>query len=353
MTSSPEKSERVRRPRVLTQSRAGAALLAFAASLTLATGQPPPPADDWLGGETAYPGLVIPSQIEKHRFDSPLAGPTPREGGRSSREIETNRFDSLRAEVIADKLKISWKSPAESVGTVRLLASQDKPGHWPARDWRSLEMSRAGEIWEASPTVDDLDIPVVYFVWSASGTRTNVSAMRMCVPREAGLDIPSRPFWPFVEGFESGIEGWTLLGAAAGDAPLSVSSAGKSGHAALLALAAPDKKKSTTIGTTRLRGSRIISEGATGVSLWARTVTGKGRARFTLYANAFTTNQVAATARTEAALGPRWGKVTLPFEAFPRVPLAGVDYFAIELIAEDAGGFLLDDVQWLGPWKED
>jgi hypothetical protein len=177
--------------------------------------------------------------------------------------------------------------------------------------------------------------------------------MRVCIPRDAGLETPSRLFWPFLEGFEEGLESWTLLDPDPDTPELAVSPESKSGKNALMVARGPDQKRSTTIGTTRLRGSKIVSVEANGVTLWMRTLRGQGRARFTLYSNAFATNQVASTLPNDIPLSPKWKKVDLLFASFGKVPLGKVDYFAIEFIADDAPGFLLDDMQLLGPWPTD
>jgi len=306
----------------------GAVLLGFAAGLA-GQEKPPPVADDWLRSEHSFPSWVSPSQIK------------------------SNGFPSLHAEVIAEKLKVLCRTPNDPRATAKIIASQDRPGHWPARDWHAYPMSRAGEVWEVSLPVEDLDIPMIYFLSSVEAGSTNISEMRVCNPLEAGLQWPTRLFWAFLEGFENGFENWGLLDADVGVPPLTTSPLSKSGRASLLVTPASGRKKSTTIGTTLLRGTKILSVGATGVTCWMRTVQGRGRARFTLYANAFTTNQIAATSTVEPSLTSKWEKSDVPFNSFNGVPLASVDYFTIELIPDTALGFLIDDVQFLGPWKTD
>ncbi len=294
-----------------------------------ATAADKPAGDEWVPGRGVFPAYILTNQVK------------------------TNGFESLHAEVVAERLSVLWTGTADTNLSVSLLASEDKPGHWPARDWHAYAMIRAGESWVGALPVEDLDIPLVYFVWSSGAGATNVSPMRVCSPRDAGLETPTRIFWPFLEGFEEGTESWTLLDPDPDTPALGVSAISKSGKAALLVGRSPEQKRSTTVGTTRLRGPKIVSVGATGVTLWMRTVQGAGRARFTLYANAFGTNQVAATLPKDTPLTSKWRKVDLLFESFEKVPVAGVDYLAIELIADDATGFLLDDMQLLGPWATD
>jgi len=71
-------------------------------------------------------------------------------------------------------------------------------------------MTGRGGIWDARLAITELDVPVVYFVEERQKGRTNVSAMRACHPQAAGLEMPSRMFWPFIEGFEEGLESWQL-----------------------------------------------------------------------------------------------------------------------------------------------
>jgi hypothetical protein len=268
-------------------------------------------------------------------------------------ELGTNGWDALRADVVAERLKIYWDTPVSTNANVVLYASDDPLGHWPARDWRAYAMIKTGNVWESTLPVEDLDVPIAYFVRVLAPGATNASPMRVVTPRDAGLEMPTRYFWPFLEGFEEGLEAWTLLGAGPGEPPLAASSTSKSGRAALLVTLPPGKKRSASIGTTRLRGTKIASVGAKGVSLWMRTVSGKGRARFTLFANAFTTNQVTSASRLEAGIGPNWSQVGVLFGAFDRIPLPGVDYFAIDFIGDGATEFLLDDIQLMGPWRND
>ena len=77
--------------------------------------------------------------------------------------VRSNEFPSLRAEVVANVLQV--KCDAAGVGDApRLIVSADAPGHWPARDWRTLVMRRAGPGWLVDVPVDSPDVPLIYFV---------------------------------------------------------------------------------------------------------------------------------------------------------------------------------------------
>jgi hypothetical protein len=272
------------------------------------------------------------------QFPPPFAQQAPR----------SNDFTGLRAEVIAGKLKVFW--PSERVASnaaVTLRVSVDEPGHWPARDWQTFPMTLRGQVWEAPAPVTDLDLPLVYFVCAVDGETTGLSPMRVCHPREAGLEVPTRLFWPFLEGFEAGLESWRLLTPDA--PPLRTDGVAHTGRNAL-AVSLPAGRRSVTIATTRVRGWHYWKANATGVRLWLRAGAGTGRARFTLSAHAHTTNRLMAVHSREVALAEQWRKAELLFAEFPGLPLPALDLFTIEFIGEGPREFLVDDLQLLGPW---
>ena len=288
-----------------------------------------PPAELWLTNAVEYPAAISPGSIQ------------------------TNGFENMRAEFLAGVVKILWTPPPGCDATrATLQLSADEPGHWPARDWRSYPMSLRGPNWETTVPVDSLDTPLVYFVQTTIAGRRDVTHMRLCRPRVLGLETPTRIFWPFIEGFEEGLESWRWLAGGPQDGGFQISSAVKNGKAAL-AVAIPPGKASAAIGTTRFRGWHLLEHGATGISLWMRTRQGPGHARFTLFANAFTTNQVAAVSNAEAAVSPLWQKIDLPFSRFPKFPLSEVDFLAIEFLGTTGCEFLIDDLQMMGRWKLD
>lgn len=305
-------------------------LLAVAAVLAAGrqkiSGQTPPkpPAEEWFARGAQFPAFI------------------------STNQLRVEFFESLRGEALAGRFKVIWPG-AETNLSVALWSSTDTPGHWPARDWRSQPMSRAGGRWETSPPVDSLDVPLLYFVVARGNSATNVSPMHLFRPRIAGLEESTRIFSPFLEGFEENLESWRL--AVSGDTPaLRTDAAAQHGRAALN-VALPANSTSVTVATTRVRGWLVDEHFASGLSLWLRTKAGEGRARFTLHAHAFSPDQIISTATNVTALNPEWQKVELPFNAFPKLPVSEIDLFTIEFIGNGPQEFLVDDLQLLGRWK--
>jgi len=231
---------------------------------------------------------------------------------------------------------------------VSVFASADAPGHWPARDWREFETIENGTNWEAKIPVDDIDVAVAYFVSEVRAGRTNFSPLRLTYPRELGLEEPTRFFWPFIEGFEAGASSWRL--AAADTGALQISSEAKNGYAALQ-VSLPAGKRSVTVGTTRIRGWRALHKGIGGLSVWLRTRGGAATVRFTLHENAFTTNQVVSVSPLESRITKTWQRVDISFDSFPNLKLANVDWLTLEFIADGPREILIDDLQYLGPWR--
>lgn len=261
--------------------------------------------------------------------------------------IDTNRFANLKAEAVAGKLLVRWET-AEQSSEARIIASADAPGHWPARDWRTFPMRRTPTGWLTEIPADSVDVPVIYFAVAARNGRTVASPMRIAHPLALGLETPTRLFWPFIEGFELGTEGWRSV-----DGPaLRRDAEAKSGRASL-AIQVLEQRRSATLVTTRLRGWFVEEHGATGVALWLRTKTGAGTARFALFANAFSTNQLIARRIETMQVTEKWTPAALPFSSFPKLALGDVDLFSVELTAEAGTEFLIDDVRLLGRWPRD
>lgn len=260
--------------------------------------------------------------------------------------VMTNEFATLRAEAVAGVLQVKCDE-GESFAELQLIASADAPGHWPARDWRVLAMRRAGPGWLTDIPVDSPDVPQIYFVAARVNGRPVVSPMRLALPRALGLERSSRLFWAFIEGFEQGLDGWRATGGG-----LRTNAMARSGRAAL-AVQVPAGRKSVSVESTRLRGWFIQEHGAEGVALWLRTAAGSGRAVFTLAAQAFSTNQVMSRRSESVSVSTNWAKARLTFESFPKMPLADLDLMILEFVAEPGTELLLDDVHWLGRWRED
>lgn len=260
--------------------------------------------------------------------------------------VITNEFATLRAEVVAGALQVKCAG-SDSLNELQVIHSADAPGHWPARDWRTLAMRRAGPGWLVEIPVDSPDVPQIYFVAARVNGRAAVSPMRLAHPRGLGMERPSRLFWAFVEGFEQELEGWRVSGDL-----LRTKVLARSGRAAL-AVRVPVGRKSVSVETTRLRGWFIQEHGAEGVGLWLRTSGGSGRALFTLAANAFSTNQVTSRRVEAVTVSTNWAKARLTFESFPKAPLVDLDLFTLEFVAKPGTELLIDDVHLIGRWRED
>ncbi len=308
-----------------------------------------------LGVHPGIPSSSLSAQTPKLRADHWLAGTYEYPATAGGKVGTTAGFEAIETDAIAGRLKVYWNSGAATVsGSVTLFASADTAGHWPARDWRPYPMSfRAGR-WEASVPVESVDIPMIFFVRVGEGTGARLSAMRSCVPRAAGLEEPSRIFWPYLEGFEDGLTSWRSFGAAAGTPPgalpLAIDPLAKQGKASLR-MTVPGAGQSVGVATTRVRGWQIVERSATGLRLWMRTRSGSGRVRFTMFANAGGPLEVAMAYDREVTLSDRWQKVDLAFGRFGKGPLAEVDLLALEFFADGAREFLVDELQLLGPWK--
>jgi len=291
----------------------------------MAQAQSKPAADAWVAGTVRYPI------------------------GLATNALNQEAFASLRAEHLAEQLKVRWQ-PATPATQPRLTLhfSTDAPGHWPARDWRTLPLVQRGAVWEATLPVDDLDVPLVYFVSAGNPAPALLSPIRVVSPRLAGMEKPSRIFWPFLDGFEEGVAGWTLAGASV--LPLKSSPAAHDGNAALSVML-PAGQRSVTVGTARVRGWHYSHQLATGLRVWLRTPGGNGRARFTLHSHHGTTNAFAVSSTIEAALDDKWRKVDLSFSSFPNFPVVNTDWFSIEFSGEGPREFLVDDLRLLGRWK--
>ena len=260
-------------------------------------------------------------------------------------------FAALHSEVIGDQLKVLWPAPSNAQASVTLHASAASPGHWPMRDWRRYDMTwRSGE-WEANLPVEDLSVPIVYYVRALGNSATNHSPNRVVHPARSGLDLPSKIFWPFLEGFENGLDGWRVL---AGDlAPPRIAGQAHDGNAALLVIV-PAGKNPAGIATTRVRGWQIVLEGATGLRLWMRTRSGEGRVNFGLYAAAYSPDHATRDWPRQITVGPAWQKIDLSFaELREGFPLGETDLFSIEFAPGEAREYLIDDFQFLGPWRLD
>ncbi|HEY0550538.1 MAG TPA: hypothetical protein VGF13_13120 [Verrucomicrobiae bacterium] len=261
--------------------------------------------------------------------------------------VRTNLFANLRAEVVAGTLQVKCEL-GETISELRLVASADAPGHWPARDWRTFAMRRFGASWGAEIPVDSLDVPQIYFVAAREREKFIASPMRMVHPRASGMEAPSHFFWAFIEGFEQDRDGWRM----ADGTETRTDPAAKSGRASL-GVRVPAGQRSIAVETTRLRGWFLEEHGAAGVGVWLRTKSGAGTAAFTLVANARSTNQIISRRAETVRVSTKWTKAALLFESFPKVWLGDLDLFSIEFAAEPGTELLIDDLHLLGRWWDD
>jgi len=278
--------------------------------------------------------------------DAWLTNTVPRPDRFANAATSTNRFATLHAEVVAERLRVTC-SDARATG-MNLIASVDAPGHWPARDWRSYTMRSNAAVWFVELPVDSLHVPIVYFAAVRESNAVSTSAMRIVEPLALGMEEPTSFFWPFIEGFELDLDGWRV----GENTEVRTDASAKHGRAALMARV-PADRHAATVTTTRVRGWFVEEHGATGLALWLRTKTGVGTAAFTLLANAFSTNQVASRRAETIKVSNRWTKVELPFGSFPKFPLGDLDLLSIELSGKPGTEFLLDDLYLLGPWRMD
>jgi hypothetical protein len=261
--------------------------------------------------------------------------------------MRTNSFRNMHAEVVAGTLQVKCE-PGESISELRLIASADTPGHWPARDWRTFVMRRFGASWAAEIPVDSLDVPQIYFIAAREDGKHFVSPMRVAHPRALGMETPSHLFWAFIEGFEQDLDGWRIVDGS----EVHTESVAKSGRASLAARV-PAGQRSIAVETTRLRGWFLEENGATGIGVWLRTRSGTGAASFTLLANARSTNQVISRHTETVKVSSKWVKAAFLFESFPKIQIGDVDSFVIEFAAEPGTELLIDDLHLLGRWRND
>lgn len=306
---------------------AGAAPLAGAE----ATDPAATPGDRWLAESVRHPGMV-PGAV-----------------------LASNRFAQLQLELLDQHLKVSWNpaDPAADPGILSLHASTAAEDHWPARDWRVALLGRSGRIWQSDLAVEDVDVPIVYYVRSIQPQETNVSPLRIAFPRQLGLTQPTRLFWPLLEGFEQTLDSWQVLPGPI-TASLQVSAMAKTGRAALR-VSAPAGQGTVRVGTTRVRGWQVLREGATGLRFWLRTQNGSGRARCSLRAHAFTDKETSSSWPEDVQVKDVWQTADLHFDQLSGTRWRGVDLFVIEFVADSPGPceFFIDDLQFLGPWKLD
>src|SRR5262245_18312702 len=91
--------------------------------------------------------------------------------------VSPNLFSNLHADVAAGLLKVLWTSELGLSATAATVhASAASATHWPTRDWRSCATTRNGQTWQAIVPVEDVDVPIVYYLEATCGSVTNFSA---------------------------------------------------------------------------------------------------------------------------------------------------------------------------------
>ncbi len=265
--------------------------------------------------------------------------------------VDPEIFRELKVDSIAGRLRFSFPSTAvPAKAEVRLWSSVDAPGHWAARHWLPVPMKAPGRDRVAVLPVDNLDVPIVYFVEAADGGR-KLSPLRICAPRALGLEKPSRPFWSFLEGFEEGTRGWRVLAPASGGVDQKIVPSPYNGKRAL-SVRIPEGKASVTIATTALREWHIRLQGAIGAQFQTRVPGGRGRVRLTILMDAFSEEQRVSVLPQTIEAGGDWTRIDVLFKDFPGLKPGRVDLLAFEFIGEPGREFLLDDLRLLGDWSE-
>jgi len=268
--------------------------------------------------------------------------------------VVTNRVaeigaGNLSAEALVGKLRVYWTPPeAVEVKEARLWMSADVPGVWLARDWQMLPLEKKGQRWEGVMPVENVDVPVVYFV-EVMTPKPMVTAQRICHPRVAGLEEPSRIFWPFLEGFEEDLWSWRLVTDEPKFTPVETATTVKSGNAALKLTLASDKH-SVTVATTKIRGWQLDQNFANGIRVWVKLAQGTAKLRCTLQAHAFTPKQVISVYPEDFTLTTDWQPVDLKLNGFPKLAIGEVDLMTLELIGKGSVEAYVDNVQLLGRW---
>ncbi|MCD6048916.1 MAG: hypothetical protein K0Q55_319 [Verrucomicrobia bacterium] len=261
----------------------------------------------------------------------------------------TSQSGTLTNEALVGRLKVYWHAPTGTeVKSARLWSSADAPGRWRARDWQSLPMEKRGERWETALPIENVDIPVIYFVETET-TQKHTTALRLCRPRLVGLEEPSRIFWPFLEGFEEELWSWRTVTDEPRFTPVETGTIVKNGNAALR-LVIPAGKRSITVTTTRIRGWQLEQNFARGIRLWVRLGSGTAKLRCTLQAHAFTPQQTISLYPDEPEIGTQWQPVDLTLNRFPKLSVGEVDLMSLELIGNGPLECFVDDVQLLGRW---
>lgn len=264
--------------------------------------------------------------------------------------LNKNVFTNFHAEAVAGKVQVSWSSVGQySNSTATVFYSVDYLNHASAREWRYVPMVYRGELFNAVLPVDDVDIPIVYFITAVDNHTTNVSNLKACIPRKLGLETPSRPFWNFLEGFEETTINWQIINKYPDLLPLRTNVEPKNGKAALC-VNLPPERTSISIATTRIRGWHITHFNAKGFAVWLRTGAGEGSVQFSLLTHAWTENQRIYSKKHRYPLTNEWRRIEVNFADFDGITLSEVDLLIFEFSGKGGTEFWIDDLTLTGSW---
>ncbi len=130
--------------------------------------------------------------------------------------VQAGSFESsnLRANVegIIGKLKFVVSDTGElSQNSYRLLVSRGPKGRWMKRRWEVFDLRKRGAGLETWLPVESVNLPVFFYVKSINANGSvSLGPIQRVVPLDLDIEKPSRPFWPFLEGFENSTGAWTI-----------------------------------------------------------------------------------------------------------------------------------------------
>lgn len=268
--------------------------------------------------------------------------------------VNTNIFTNFYALAVAGKIQVVWETPVSfSNYTATIFYSADYPEHCVSRDWRYLPMVYRGALYNASIPIDDIDIPVVYFIMGVSNSLTNLSPMRICYPRIAGLEAPSRPFWQFLEGFEESILNWQILNKYPDILSLRTNVVEPKNGKSALCITLPEGRRSISVATSRLRGWQIEHFKAKGFAVWVRTNDKSGFVQFSLVSYAGTEKQEIVQHPGIIPVSNQWKRIEINFDAFSKINLLNVDQLIFEFSGSGLMEFWIDDLSLTGGWMSE
>jgi hypothetical protein len=267
-------------------------------------------------------------------------------------------FESLVATPMVEerRIAVTWVPPGDAgaakraTGTVEVLASTGRPGHWLSRDWRRWKMEQTASGWRAVVPVETVDEPIAYYVRHLEEGRSRVSPVRLFRTPGSELLAPTFVFTGFLDGFEEGIAGWEPVAAALPETAVTHSQRALTGRGALR-LEVPAGRASVTVGTVRIQGWMLLEHAPVAVRFAARLedATGRkedvGRIGCALHGNARTPDVAIYPTLGEFTIGREWRRLEIPIEAFTGLRPGTVDWFTIQFRADSGRALLVDDLE--------